>query len=105
MRSIDPCPNCGGKKPCRGRKPEHGFLEPSRRQAACFNRMLNDENAKPNNYITSFQLFKALCLLCIFIPINSNRINNGLYLHIVSFSIGVNITAGNIMPTAGLAHI
>src|SRR5215510_12029979 len=23
-----PCPKCGGVKPCRGRKPEHGFAEP-----------------------------------------------------------------------------
>jgi hypothetical protein len=27
-RSVDPHRKCGGAKPCRGRKPEHGFAEP-----------------------------------------------------------------------------
>jgi hypothetical protein len=28
MRSIDPCPNCGGTKPHKGRKLDCGFVEP-----------------------------------------------------------------------------
>jgi hypothetical protein len=28
MRSIDPCPKCGGTKPHKGRKPDCGFAEP-----------------------------------------------------------------------------
>jgi hypothetical protein len=28
MRSIDPCPKCGGAKPHKGLKPDCGFAEP-----------------------------------------------------------------------------
>jgi len=28
MRSIDPCPKCGGDKTMQRAKPEHGFAEP-----------------------------------------------------------------------------
>jgi hypothetical protein len=42
MRSIDPCPKCGGEKPHKGRSPTAVFRSPSRRRRRSIYRVLSD---------------------------------------------------------------
>ena len=78
MRSIDPCPNCGGEKTAQRAKPDCGFSEPKPPTGgAAYTVLLNDVKLATKRRAMD----GTACLLCLKCNIN----------HIICFKLFIKV--------------